>query len=262
MSVLAGDVVASSGTFRAVLVASSDGADLNPRREHDGHVGVMWARHRRYLLGDAQYGRDAAAHRREHPEWAEVSAWFDAYGPWLDTAAVVRHLVRRHGASVVLPLYLYDHSGLSISAGENLAGDAAAARDAARRGGRIAADPQGWDTSFVGLAFDTAHAREAAGVDLAAVEEVLRGEVAEYDAYLRGDVWDVRIEAQAPDHDWHHYRHEDQMRCVRCGVEFSAGEFNGGDCPTWDEIDHVSGYLGHDFAAGAARDLLSEYVES
>ena len=254
------ETVAESGRYRAVLVpARGDIGDLHPRRERDGHVGVMWARHPFYWLGDDRYGRDAATHRDEHPEWAETSDWFTAHGPWIDTGAMVRHLVRRHGASVVLPLYLYDHSGLSISAGQNLAGDDVAARDAARRGGRFVPDPQGWDTSYVGVVFDTARTREVTGVEPALAEESLRAEVAEYDSYLTNDVWDVRIEQQASDHDWHLYRQSDQMRCTQCRTEFSPGEFHRGDCPTWDEVDYVGGYLGHDFAVASARGLLTEH---
>lgn len=94
-------------------------------------------------------------------------------------------LTIERGATVILPLFLLDHSGLSIRAGEN--------RGSSAPRGRFIGDEAGWDTSMVGWIFDTAETRsetgcEGAGFGPDMVERNLRGEVEEYDLYLRGDV--------------------------------------------------------------------------
>lgn len=78
---------------------------------------------------------------------------------------------------VLLPLYLYDHSGLTISTSPF-------------------GDP--WDSGQVGYIFAGAKAirGEYGTADQTAVakaEQVLQAEVEEYDSYLRGDCWYVRL---------------------------------------------------------------------
>lgn len=96
---------------------------------------------------------------------------------------------REYGATVVLPLFVYEHSGLAIKAGTNM--------------GSI--DPRGvnpfdsdaWDTSMVGFIFDRPERHEELGTDPANVEETerqLRGEVSEYDDYLQGYVYGYVVE--------------------------------------------------------------------
>lgn len=251
------DVVAESGLLRAVVEPSEAGEWSNPRRS-DENFGVMWAKHSRYTLGDDRYSspnaHNVAVHRRENPAWCELDDWLRLHRP--TTAEMVDYLTGVHGATVVLPLYLLDHSGLSISAGENLVGDVAVTRDAEDRSGRFAGDGQGWDTSYVGFLFDTAAARARWEIDPGRVEEILRREVAAYDAYLTGDVWDVRVEARPADHDWHPYR-DGSLRCVDCAT---SAEFAADPCEAWGMVDSVSGALGRDRAEDLARELLAEAV--
>lgn len=263
LSVEEDDVVAAADRWRAVVSYATDTEHANPRRDFDGHLGVMWARHSRYILGDDLYASSHAQnvrrHRKDNPAWAEFTDWLQAHRELVDTAAMVRHLKRKHGASVVLPLYLYDHSGLSITAGANLAGGTDAT-DAGHRGGRFAGDPQGWDTSYVGFVFDTEDARARCGTEPGQVEEALRAEVEEYDDYLTGQVFDVQVQERPADHDWHRYASSDELRCVQCGTEFSNGEFAAGECLAWEEVDAVHGCLGREHAESVARELLSEHT--
>jgi hypothetical protein len=115
-------------------------------REHD-NLGVMACWHRRYNLGDIQPKEDPA-------EWLKENA---------------------PEGSVVLPLYLMDHSGISISTG-----------------------PFGcaWDSGQVGWIVATPDAiREAFMVKRITakirtkVEECLKSEVSTYDDFLTGNVW-------------------------------------------------------------------------
>ncbi len=117
-------------------------------RDYD-NVGVMVCAHRRYNLGDS----------------VVLSGDGSDYDSWED---VEQHLRDEHDAVAMLPLYLMDHSGLSMST-----------------------KPFGcrWDSGRVGVIFTTTKQLEAMGVDPARAEECLVAEVAEYDRYLRGEIY-------------------------------------------------------------------------
>lgn len=129
---------------------SYDDCSFDPRKDHD-NAGVMVCAHRRYDLGD------------ERPK-----AELDDY-PTMDT-----YMRRVYDAAVWLPLYLYDHSGLSISTGSF-------------------GDP--WDSGCVGFIYmDCATLQHEFGTTANAerIENalaLLRGEVDEYDNYLTGQVY-------------------------------------------------------------------------
>lgn len=120
------------------------------------NVGTMVCWHRGYDLGDRQ------------PEGRERDA-LERGGLRLLT----RYLTMWSEATVVIPLGLYDHSGLTMYAG----------------GGPHAFDSAGWDSGTVGFIFDTPAGREECGTPLDRIEEVLRDEIDVYDQFLRGDVY-------------------------------------------------------------------------
>jgi hypothetical protein len=98
-------------------------------------------------------------------------------------------LKQEHGARVVIPLFIYEHSGMTISAGENMG--------SINPKGRNPFDSDAWDTSMVGFIFDTKGTREECGYEKFTdeeIEESLRSEVETYDLYLRGECFYVRIE--------------------------------------------------------------------
>ena len=142
-----------------VKIMADDSGDSGNPREWD-NLGVLWCEHSRYTLGDA--GADECETARGIFEECRRRG----YGQ--DRA--VRALKRAVGATVVLPLYLLDHSGLSISTGPS------------------AFDPGRWDTSMVGYVFDTAYSREMTGAPVESIERQLENEVKEYDAFLTGNV--------------------------------------------------------------------------
>lgn len=128
-----------------------DPAPPNPRAMATLGTLVCW--HPRYTLGDA--------HAFPTPQ----------------ACAVAMHA----GRAIALPVYLFDHSGLSIST-----------RCAHMR----AADPAGWDWGQVGVIYVLhEEARRALGVARltlqrrAQIVACLHAEVATYDQYLRGDVY-------------------------------------------------------------------------
>ena len=96
---------------------------------------------------------------------------------------LIEYIKRTYGATVILPLYLYDHSGLSMSAGTFGENPGYPYNDQ-------------WDAGMVGVIFDTPEQIEKTGIDPDPenIEKALRAEIEEYDKYLRGEVFYVRSE--------------------------------------------------------------------
>jgi hypothetical protein len=135
----------------ATLEILPDDTPDNPRTWDDLSVMACW--HRRYRLGDAH-------------DFCDPRAFAQAV---------------HAGNAVILPLYLMDHSGLTLST------DPAAFR---------ACDPQGWDWGQVGYVYALhADIRMAYGVQRITrrirdeVSDHLRATVQVYTKYLRGDVY-------------------------------------------------------------------------
>lgn len=140
--------------------------DIDPMspREWD-NLGIMVCFHGRYNLGD---------------ETDLKSSMFDGWD------GLRQHLENEEGATHILPLYLYDHSGITMRAGDP--------------GDFRAVDSAGWDWGQVGFIYATKETMKLIGTAPEDVEDVLRGEVAVYDQYLRGDVWGYIIEDEDGEH--------------------------------------------------------------
>lgn len=140
------------------IYRDEDGSYANPRDWCNVGTFVHW--HRRYELGDEQISgqMDEAMQRGGLP-------------------LLRRYLTLVRGATVVLPVGLLDHSGLTIYAG----------------GGSHWTDSAGWDSGTVGVIFDTPESREETGVPLDKVEEALRNELKEYDLYVQGEVYGYQV---------------------------------------------------------------------
>ena len=126
-------------------------------REWD-NVGTMVCFHKRYNLGD-----------KHDISFSDFSSWKE----------MEDRLIKEIGAVVVLPLFLVDHSGLSMSCASF-------------------ADP--WDSGQVGFIYTTRDkifeyfAQKRITKKLrAGVIDALKSEVITYDQYLRGDVWGYQI---------------------------------------------------------------------
>lgn len=127
-----------------------DEINQNPRHEWD-HFGHMVCWNRQYDLGDK-------------------------YNPFEQPADALEYF-KTHG-SLVLPLFLLDHSGLAMHYG------------------RFECDAAGWDTSKVGWIYvDPEEIRKAFECKYITKKirekafELLRSEVKEFSAYLEGDCW-------------------------------------------------------------------------
>jgi hypothetical protein len=129
---------------------------MNPRTEYD-NAGIMACWHNRYTLGDVQP-------KCEPTEWLEDNA---------------------PEGSVVLPLFLYDHSGITMSTG------AFSCSFDSGQVGVIVADPETIQKEWNG--------------DREAAEKYLKGSVELYDQFLRGECYGFTIESTGDD-------------CECCGV--------------------------------------------
>lgn len=135
-----------------VVIKVVQDSDVESPRSWD-NLGVMACWHRRYRLGDVQ--------PKEDPDL------------WLKTNAPK--------GSIVLPLYLYDHSGLCM---------------------RVSRFADLWDSGQVGWIVATPKAiRKIYGVKRISkatreqAETALRGEVETYDDFLTGNVWGYTLES-------------------------------------------------------------------
>lgn len=221
----------ADGKHRVRVVYDPDPSVANPRQEDYALAGVIYAEHRRYHLGDRDYSGELFGVAAEIDDFVrEVEDYTDNL-----VTAILKHLKRQYGATVVLPLYLYDHSGISISAGENLlAGGGINTRT------HNVFDPGGWDTSFVGFMFDTRDKRDALGIE--DVEGALRSELEEYDMYLRGEVFGLIEEEPV------------EVREIHTRLDGTTSETT---YTTWEEADSCWGYIGSEYVTSEAKQLVS-----
>lgn len=214
---------------------------FNPR-DNDGNIGEMHCAHRRYDLGDEQTDPDDmmvpcplcsdgetcgsgevpvpvtfAADEQVDEALVGGLGWTEC--PRCDTAGEVsdpiRWAVEVKGATVVLGLYLYDHSGITMSASTLY-------RDGERVNGGNPYTCR-WDSGMVGIAFDTPERVQgqqgiheldpetgkyvftgrwhttggAPNTDF--IEKALHTDVKVYDDYLTGDIMWYRVEGDVCD---------------------------------------------------------------
>jgi len=148
------EITKGGKTFRIKIIH-----DENPEspREWD-NLGTMVCFHGRYNLGD----------KHEYNS--------DHYNRWDD---MEKEIIKRENVCVILPLYLYDHSGITM----NTTGFSCP-----------------WDSGQVGYVFVSKEkVRKEYGVKritkkvIEQVTNVLVGEVSTYDQYLTGDVYGYEI---------------------------------------------------------------------
>jgi hypothetical protein len=147
---------------------TADPEPLNPRKEYE-NVCVMCCEHRRYDLGDG--GMDLLIDRlQEDPRWG-LRELEGLPMPDTDNYADMIALAEKWGYTC-LPLYLYDHSGITI---------------------RTTPFSCPWDSGQVGWAFLSPRAKASAGLTEDQAVELIKAEVKVYDKYLAGDVWGVLV---------------------------------------------------------------------
>lgn len=187
----------------------ADHEEHNDPRDWD-NVGRMLCWHPHYRLGDEQF---------HSPE---------DVGGARSMQEVGEYLVRERGAFVMLPLFLLDHSGISMSYGSPIRTEGPTAEDV-RAAGRFVGDGAGWDTSAVGFIYATRDSFAAMCGDadpweiieaererpylrggkhterIPRIIAILQGEVETYDQFLTGDVYGYTIEGLLPIEDARQY---------------------------------------------------------
>lgn len=175
----------------------------NPRFDRDGNIATMVCWHPDYILGDYQItnddGRGAIGGRYGGRREPGKDTRFHR-DDFTSMRALARYIGIAERGICILPLYLYDHSGISISAGTvNPFDNPTVRRDEFGRG-------MGWDTSMVGFVYTTRETMveqcgETNANDPAFVQKAVLAEVSEYDSYLRGEVYGFVVDPDGPDED-------------------------------------------------------------
>lgn len=166
--------IADRGKARVDLVYSPD--PLNPYVGYD-NVGTIYTRNARW--GEAT----------PLPEPHELAEMYpDAATP---KAALVTWAQEHHGATVVLPIYAYEHGQVALTAG-------------------AFADP--WHSLATGVIFDIAAGRELVAGDRSTPEQIesaLKGELDDYARFVAGAVYRLRIYDEDGDElTWTHRRYQ------------------------------------------------------
>ena len=126
---------------------------MNPRTEFD-NLATFVCFHGRYDLGDEEHGYNK-----------------DDFISWNDLREQIE---KDHDPVVIVPLYLFDHSGLSLASDSSTFS---------------ACDSHGWDWGQVGWAFIPKNIAHLDDETIETCQKVLQGEVETYGQYLSGDVW-------------------------------------------------------------------------
>jgi hypothetical protein len=162
--------------YRGYDIEISEDNDAEDPRSWGGSSFTMICAHRRYNLGDVQ-----AKGEEEILEHISGKS-FDDRPNWMDydrAEEQMNNYIDRN--FLTLPLYLYEHSGITMSTG------------------RFSCP---WDSGMVGCIYiSLADARKHYGVKKITAklkEEIykhMRGEVETYDDFLTGNVWGYNVEA-------------------------------------------------------------------
>jgi hypothetical protein len=159
------------------LKIEQDTDPMNPRTDWD-NLGTMVCFHKRYDLGDKTDYRS-----EDYDSWNELE----------------EGIVKNEGEVFILNLYLYDHSGITIS---------------------TSPFDCNWDSGQIGFIFVSKYKMKKEGIDETKVEEYLKREVETYDQYLTGEVYCYEVyEIETCDKG-----HEHKTLVESCGGYFGEEE--------------------------------------
>lgn len=123
------------------------------------NLGTMVCFHKRYDLGDEN---DYCS--SNYDGWEEMK----------------EDIIEKENVHTILPLYLYDHSGITMSTSNSYPFN------------------DRWDSMMVGWIFVSKDKVRKESLDETKIEQYLIGEVKTYDQYLTGDVYGYRISKVTP----------------------------------------------------------------
>lgn len=165
------DLEYGENRIEGLKVTIVEDSDPESPREWD-NVGTMVCWHRNYTLGDEQPSEDPSQYLSGlvADEMDDTDLDYDED----EELYVERAQALLQEKYVILPLFLYDHSGISMSTST----------------GYPYNDP--WDAGQVGYIYASKAKLKEEGVEDG--EAALRGEVETYDQYLRGEVYGYTVE--------------------------------------------------------------------
>ena len=231
-------------TNEVIFKIYTDLYPIDPRKDCD-HIGTMVCKHRKYTLGDVQMTEtlQAALYDILCEIDTELSEKLETLQSTMDpgnskikklsTEALYHQLLTDACAKylITLPLYLYDHSGITIS---------------------TTSFNDRWDSGCVGFIYaKISDVLNLYGWDELTVErneqvlEYLKDEVEVYDQYLRGDVYRFTLTEQIECL----YCHGDERihDCLPCK---GRGWFEG------EEIDAVCSFYGDNWTKNGILDYI------
>lgn len=187
--------VAKNDKFKIVIEPDYDPS--NPRTDND-NLGIMVCFHRKYELGD-----------KTGLASGDFSGW----------DAMKEHLETEEEAIAILPVYLMDHSGLTL---------------------RTTSFGDPWDSGQVGFIYTTKRQADKMGQAIRDLERQLKMEVFEYDQYLNGDVYGFTL-----------YKRREVTLTDSADPSYRKIETR------WeDTADSVSGFYGTDWKTNGLRNNL------
>jgi len=184
----------------------------NPRSECD-QVSNMVCFHSRYKLpNEGDYNKDY------------IKGWDD----------LEKRLVA-DGAIVILPVYMLDHSGLSVKTTSFTCGNAQ------------------WDSGQIGFIFYTKQAllenfgwKILTQSRLLKAADYLRAEIETYDQYLKGDVWGFTLEQFVPFENYAKVEGEYALESTEMD---------------WDSVDSCWGFYGSDLEKNGILEHLPDWAQ-
>jgi len=157
----------------------------------DDNLSRMVCFHSRYDLGDKDHEYDT----KDYAGWDEMKA----------------AIIRKEKTAFILPLYLYDHSGLAISTGREYPFNCP------------------WDSGQIGFVFVSKAAirkefgRKTTQEHLERALKAMLAEVKLYDMYLQGDIWEYEVkdaEGEVLGSCYGYYGQEDCIADAKTAAEF------------------------------------------
>lgn len=143
------------------------------------NLGTMICVHRRYNLGDVHYKSklECLQHIATSLGITEIINDLDMYQEIYDDEEQLQDWIKSREDFVILPLYLYDHSGITMS---------------------TSSFSCRWDSGQVGYIYCSTDKilKEYGNTDLETlikVENILEDEVETYDQYLTGDIYGFKL---------------------------------------------------------------------
>lgn len=188
-----------------------DGEHANPR-DNDNPV-ILACYHPNYNLGDSDYelprdgfeeidcpackGTGESERNVTDDQTFEPADCERCGGSGYDTPTL-HEWAKEQGALAIAPLFLYDHSVITMRAGRTvLVNDDELTRGDTESRDRFMGDQAGWDTSMVGFAIITNEVWEPCmgdtPVTLEKATEVINSEVSVYASYLEGQVYGYKV---------------------------------------------------------------------